>query len=1162
MGAKETKLKIKILAEQQKNIIKEESKRLNNKFIETKESYKKQFDQEVSNAKSMFKENIDNIKEIDNLIVKKFKDCKEDSKIFINEIKETFSNNSFSKGYIYKNSFLRELDNLKNFTNLTKEEKKIYYDKIENEATRMATKYNIDINIFRRTSLIAYYNNLSNLYEDIFKAKLPSNFLKEILKRNFDNLKDFINEKFKGDVLLETLLASLVVLNNIIEKYTTDANNFNFNMAELQKASESCLIDIQNKFLPQLDLPKEIEKEDEAYISSSNNLLNLDNVDNAKLCQTNSNKQLGYLNIYEDIDCNKTENGLEPIKLSDDLDNEKLDFSNKDVIIRNSTSQKFNINININQTIKVGQSLGILDNKKIICPVDGQISKITEKEIFITNINNSDQEDIYNKFNEKIKNILKKNQDQKEFIRDLYVMSTKTLLVNSIISKTKKENEFLFSLLPKYEYIFENGINSRKKLVDNFYNQVKNICSEGNVKINAENNTQQNILYDINVSYKKCLDGIIQIVNDFKTRNNYYWETKDLYLLEYYIDLYDSLLISELSEKDNEYFPKLSNLILSYINNRVITDTYDETLFSNKINEIMNKVNLQTNKILQKDYFMSFKVAYLKSKKIDDVQKAINNVSSNNNDLSEDNIINYRNLVFILFQLYLESENVKNNQKEDIDKLLLRLDNESTELDNFFLDIIKEIEQTSDIAEEIHKFTDNSIFLTESFDEFVDGQKYQVFELSDLQFFDSNDSDALLPDFINSPKKISYWTKYCATATLVGLVPNRWSTGLILPTGPLKLPVVYLAITSIKTTWGNIVIGLGICGIAISPLFLYNNFDLNTNSIVDLIAVIKNQIKNLIDININQIRNSLKNQLSDSTMRILEEQLIKFNIQIDDLKRIKTQNIIGKPVLSKITLGKLTEPMKEMIINKLRPFLPDKIINKINAYNPKDYKDIVLLSNEESELIIESYNQYNQEINNELDKIKKEYNKISDQVISSKKYIQSNINNYSDSTANAINTQINQIEKQINKTEEEIEKLYEDAESLLLASPFSLKGDSMSFGTTIKKPLPVNIIKEDVLINSINLEPVKEFIDNGIETLENKMFEDKETFKKLIQSSPLNSNILFKKIKELNPIITLKDNLPKYDNLSLTNILFTNYLLNDFTNTGSKTFGLPGFPPI
>ena len=85
-----------------------------------------------------------------------------------------------------------------------------------------------------------------------------------------------------------------------------------------------------------------------------------------------------------------------------------------------------------------------------------------------------------------------------------------------------------------------------------------------------------------------------------------------------------------------------------------------------------------------------------------------------------------------------------------------------------------------------------------------------------------------LNDMMSSPKtaygvdSIAYWLRYCGVATIVNLIPIYWAT-LFNIFSPIPLPIIYLPLIPIKVGSMVIVVGLGICGIAIWPMILFVN---------------------------------------------------------------------------------------------------------------------------------------------------------------------------------------------------------------------------------------------------------------------------------------------------------------------------------------------------
>ena len=1130
MGVKENDLKIKIIEEQYKNIVSEEKTNIENQLKKKRNEYESQYQKNSSDTTYLLE------KEINQTLTNT------PNNVVFEDVKRTFIDKDFAKSYVYKNSFLRELDNLKNFGELNVSIKNSYFNNIESEAQKNIKKYNLDLKLFYRLSLMGYYNNLSQLYQDIFKTKTPSNYLKNILKLNFNNLKEFFSDKLNEDNIFQTILASLSSFVTLADNYENEINYYNINSKKLELASNNCLESLQKEYLPQLEIDNIIIDNYE----KGNIFDELSEIDYGKICIQNTPN--GFLNL-NNVNCNVIENGLKYKEITNDLNNPIDNINNNDVLIRNLTNYYFNILVKDSEQVNSGSILAIINNNQIISPVDGKIKKVSDNEIYITDVFAKENDTIYN-FNEQTNDKIKKNFYQKEILKDLYVSVSYPLLLNSVISKTNK-NDILN--LVNFKNIYDNSLKRHEQIINDFNLQVQNICGVDYIKNNAENESLDNISNKLEDIYNNCLNNIYAIINDFKNAQNYKWDEKDLYLLDFYLKIYQSLFIYD--DQENIYVRQLQEKISNFINQRLITDSYKSQIFSTKINDILNNLYLQ-NSLLEKDYFSEYINQYNINKDFSIIQKNINNFKTNNNQLTEKIINSYKEFVIILFQLYLNSLDIKNDKKETQQQLIERVESESIDIDNFFLNIRKDLTELNlnNIILETKQFGQNQIFLTNYFESVVDGVNYKIYDVTDSTNFISNNDEAVLPDYEHGPQKLQYWVKYCSVATLVGLTPNRWSTGLILPTGPVKLPVIYLALSTINTNWGNIVLGLGICGIAISPMLLYNNFDLNANSPIDLTSALKKQIKNIFEIDIKQIKDTFKTQLSNSANNILHDNLMELNINIEQIKKQKTNNIVNKPNNLNLNNLGIYQHIKNFIIEKLSFYLPPDLIDKLKQ------SEIPQITPNENKLIQEAYSQYEYDLNQQYSENKNNFNEISSQITAINNYIKQDI--YNDSLQDNTNKQISIFEKNIEKKEEEINNLNEKIETTILLSPQALKGDSMSFGATIKKPLPVNLIKEDVLINSINLSPVNNYLNNSLKTLENNLFISDSEFDIILNESCLNPNKLLSQLKQLNSTILLKDNLPKYEKLNISNILFSNYLLSDFTNVGSKCFGLPGFSPF
>ncbi|NMC58862.1 MAG: hypothetical protein GYA51_05680, partial [Candidatus Methanofastidiosa archaeon] len=70
-----------------------------------------------------------------------------------------------------------------------------------------------------------------------------------------------------------------------------------------------------------------------------------------------------------------------------------------------------------------------------------------------------------------------------------------------------------------------------------------------------------------------------------------------------------------------------------------------------------------------------------------------------------------------------------------------------------------------------------------------------------------------------------------------------------------------------------------------------------------------------------------------------------------------------------------------------------------------------------------------------------------------------------------------------------------------------------------------------------------------------------KNFNNKMQNSVVNWKKYKLALKAAMPTIVTKDPFPKYQNLKLTNLPWIAFLFKDFTPTGAKTYGFPGFSP-
>jgi len=377
-------------------------------------------------------------------------------------------------------------------------------------------------------------------------------------------------------------------------------------------------------------------------------------------------------------------------------------------------------------------------------------------------------------------------------------------------------------------------------------------------------------------------------------------------------------------------------------------------------------------------------------------------------------------------------------------------------------------------------------------------------------------------DYLNPESKygfgdIEYWLKYCAYATLVSVANpvTGWSTGWIVP-NPILFPVVYIPLKSINTKYGFIVIGISICGVYIFPWTLFVNYS-------SLYAVPIGDPTTSLKAEINALKKAIGDSLNSLKQNLIKPQLNKINEQINDINEELTNDT-----------------------NQLQK-------NKENK--PKKYSspDIQMLKGIQQNLNYDKqyaqWTQLNLELQNQilsLNTKKWELTKL--YAILYEAY------NSGSSVAGTIKS-LEDTENEINNKLDELSSLADKIDLTLAAFPIHLVPETANFGLTLKNPTP--IINIDTHINdNINNSELDKFLNKFKLNNEDLMRGDYNT------SSIFDFNAYKTALLLAMPLLIKKDPFPKYELLSLANLPWLTFLLKNFTTTGAKTFGFPGYPPI
>lgn len=150
------------------------------------------------------------------------------------------------------------------------------------------------------------------------------------------------------------------------------------------------------------------------------------------------------------------------------------------------------------------------------------------------------------------------------------------------------------------------------------------------------------------------------------------------------------------------------------------------------------------------------------------------------------------------------------------------------------------------------------------------------------------------PDTQARSNELRYWLKYCAMASLTNLMlPMYWSTGLIIAGSPIKLPIIYIPIVFIQGRV-SVLIGIGICGIAIYPMFVFVNVgNINGSLLVPINMLIDMTIKKLKDLATKK-RENMGGMLKPM-IKTLDKEINQLNSELSDLD-YQIETIKGVPL--------------------------------------------------------------------------------------------------------------------------------------------------------------------------------------------------------------------------------------------------------------------------
>lgn len=749
-----------------------------------------------------------------------------------------------------------------------------------------------------------------------------------------------------------------------------------------------------------------------------------------------------------------------------------------------------------------------IDGLSVYSPTNGYINSLQKNIIEIWDIN--DSQDSF--LNQNINSLNSKYEELNNiqlFLKDytiisLYpIMLANSPLIDNIITAQERLKIKYNGMQKTFDKIEEQW----NKLLKDYEKNVQNITGEKNVKNNAENETLFKIKEDLDKEQSKLYSYLKKIESESIQLSQQTLPVQgEFQLVEYY--LFEMLFELFKEENVSDILKNYRNSIYRFAQERYSIDKYNKSKLANKGAELLGDLKKGKQTDIEKVQLWNTGLNKFNAfKKIDDVKKWLKDLGKENKSLEENKKTKLISRITFIYEFYFEIDeftkkypNLKDkNNKEQTSK-------ESNYISNYFSKLWVRLSALPNEIKDIEKNID-SLSLTSRYYLKEEDTQYRIYTIPN-ESKKSECNSSLVKNTAHELNDINYWLKYCGIATLCSVINpvTGWSTGIILPSGPLKLPTVYIPIKPIETNYGFILIGLTITGIWVYPLILYANLSgdfVMPISALDPTGLIKQGVK------------TLKQQISDEL-------------------------IVFKKSTLKIYLDNTYDEIKNVIEPEIRNIEDLILANKLIRPSKKQTKKYINWCEEKLSL-----NKTKKELKLKKWSLEKKY-KLVNSAYNGGKIKNSEI---SDPKLTALEKSQDNIDKQLDKLTSLIDKI-----SLTLSVlPGVLNPYEANFGITLKNPkLAIQI--EDELNDNVNEETIGEiFNDSRL---------DNEEFMKGVVEFNYSKYESAISLAILSNTLIKKDPFPSYENLSLDNFAWMSFINLSFVPTGAKSYGIPGNSPM
>lgn len=548
----------------------------------------------------------------------------------------------------------------------------------------------------------------------------------------------------------------------------------------------------------------------------------------------------------------------------------------------------FNLLVDKNADIKLDDIIGYIDGKPIKSIIEGKVAYITDRHIVINkNINidangNINSEEVIKNINSLLGSVESDNKSSlkneiseisekmtnmnyiETLIKDYLFLIYKPIIYNRI---TNEYNNLSYCNIAHDELI-----NAHTNIRNEFENDIQVFCGADNVKTYAENN---NLNEFKNILLNKKYTFIDNIFNEIKLyENNMYNINKDDNFLM--CDYYLSFILMEYD--NNPYLDKLYNIISKFYINRHETENKNKNDLIDKFNDYLIKYNINKTFNSINDDIKNNNNENIKSY----FKESLNHIE--NNDKNVNLLLNLYNLI-----VKIKNEEYGNNKISLKDLIYI----ESSELLTFIKEIKNEYESYKKVINDIESLY-NFINWPKPIDAFINNKKYNHY-LFIKSAKNVNINTPLCNDEFSGisnaqPNSLDYWIKYCAIASLQNCaMPVYWSTGIVVAGAPVPMPIILIPLTYIDGPIST-VIGLGVCGISISPLLLVINMTDEIGAVLFAVNMVIETAKQML-IDLKDMQYQSLSLLCSPLIKTLNN---KIKTTEDEIREIKRQIALYK----------------------------------------------------------------------------------------------------------------------------------------------------------------------------------------------------------------------------------------------------------------------------